>query len=289
MKILVTGATGKQGGVVIDHLLSGSFGDHEVYGLTRDLSAAAAQRLVDRGVHVVEGDLRDRDRMAALLEGIDGVFAVTTFFEDGPERETEQGITLADAAAEAGVSHFVYSSVSAADRAPLAHFQSKFAVEEHVTELGLPTTVIRPAYFMQNFEWLRDDIESGTLQLPLSPETVLHMVDATDIGLAVAMSFADPDSFLGETVELVGDAPTLAEVAVTFSEALAVPVEFVSIPLDEYREARGDELAAMYAWFDDGAYDTTLPDLSRFGLTPRTLVQYLAENDTWRPAPAPVE
>ncbi|WP_225316358.1 MULTISPECIES: NmrA/HSCARG family protein [Haloferax] len=179
MKILVTGATGQQGGAVIDHLLADESGQYEVYGLTRDLSSAAARSLVERGVHVVEGDLRDRDRMVTLLEGVDGVFCVTTFFEDGPEIETEQGVTVADAAAEVGVSHFVYASVSAADRAPLAHFQSKFAVEEHIRGLDLPATIIRPPYFMQNFEWLRGDIEAGTLQLPLSPDSVLHMVSPT--------------------------------------------------------------------------------------------------------------
>ncbi|WP_225316411.1 MULTISPECIES: hypothetical protein [Haloferax] len=108
------------------------------------------------------------------------------------------------------------------------------------------------------------------------------------MGQTVAAAFADPDRFVGETIDLVGDALTPTEIAATFADVLDIAVEFVSVPLDEYREQRGDEIADMYAWFDDGAYDATRPDLSRFGISLRTLAQHLADNDTWRPAPAPV-
>lgn len=289
MKILVTGATGQQGGAVIDHLLSGEFGQHEVYGLTRDLTDERAQELVSQGVHIVEGDMRDYDRMVSLLGGVDGVFCVTTFFEEGTDEELAQGLAVADAAAKTGIEHFVYSSVDGAERSPLAHFQSKFAVERRVRELDLPATIIRPGYFMQNFVWLASDIEQGQLSLPVSAETVFHLVDSDDIGRAAAAAFADPERFLGESFELVGDALTAAEIADRFADALGRPVEFVSIPSAEYREANEDELADLYAWLDSGAYTSARPDLSRFGLVPRTLAQHLEENDAWRPAPAPVE
>ncbi|WP_410766219.1 NmrA/HSCARG family protein [Haloferax sp. DFSO60] len=289
MKILVTGATGQQGGAVIDHLLSGEFGQHEVYGLTRDLTDNRAQDLVSRGVHIVEGDMRDYDRMVSLFEGVEGVFCVTTFFENGPDAELAQGVTVADAAADTGIGHFVYSSVDGAERSPLPHFQSKFAIEQRIRERDLPATVIRPGYFMQNFAWMAADIEDGTLSLPVSPDTVLHLVDSDDVGRAAAAAFADPERFLGESFELVGDALTLSEIAVTFSEALGHPVEFVQSPISAYRDSRGDELADMYQWFDAGAYSTHRPDLSRFGLVPRTLAQHIDENDAWRPAPAPVK
>ncbi|MFC7205193.1 NmrA/HSCARG family protein [Haloferax namakaokahaiae] len=288
MKILVTGATGQQGGAVIDHLLSGEFGEHEVYGLTRDLTDDRAQELVARGVHVVEGDMRDYDRMVSLISGVEGVFCVTTFFEDGPDAELAQGLAVVDAAADTGVSHLVYSSVDGAERSPLPHFQSKFAIERRIRERDLPATVVRPGYFMQNFAWLAADIEAGRLSLPVSPETVLHLVDSDDVGRAAAAAFADPARFLGESFELVGDALTLSEVATTFADALARPVEFEQTPSSAYREARGDEVADMYAWFDSGAYSPRRPDLSRFGLVPRTLAQHIDENDAWRPAPAPV-
>lgn len=284
MKILVTGATGQQGRAVVDALLSGEFGEHEVYGLTRDLTTERARSLVERGVHVVAGDMRDHDRMVTLLEGVEGVFCVTTPFETRPVTATEQGTTMVDAAAETGVSNFVYASVAGAERAPLPHFQSKFDVETHLRDSGLSATVVRPAYFMQNFARLRDDIEDGTLPLPLSPETTLHLADVDDIGRAAAAAFADPDRFLGETFELAGDALTVAAIANTFSDAVGHPVEVNPVDEAAYREQHGDTLADMYAWLESGGYDVPISDLSRFGLVPRTLSQYLGERDAQQPS-----
>ena len=214
-KILVTGATGTQGGSVVEHLLSGEYGEYDVYGLTRDASSERATALAARGVTVVEGEMTDAGRMAELCDGMDGVFCVTTFFEDGPAIETEQGITLADAASEAGVSHFVYSSVGAADRdTGLAHFESKYEVERHIADLGLPATVVRPVFFMQNFAYMfSEELQDGTLSMPLAEGVELGLVDADDIGRAVAMAFANPGRFVGQTFELGGDSLTLEEMA----------------------------------------------------------------------------
>ncbi|SEL05388.1 NmrA family NAD(P)-binding protein [Haloferax larsenii] len=285
MKVLVTGVLGHQGRAVIEHLRSGEFGRHEVYGLASDLSSPRARDLLDRGVHVVEGELHDRDRMRALLEGVDGVFCVTASAPD-PETETEQGRSVVDAAVDAGVSHVVYSSVSQVKGELPASAQPKFAVEEHVRDAGLPATIVRSPLFMQHFQRLSDDIAAGSLELPLSPETTLPLVDANDIGRAAAAAFADPDQFVGETIDLVGGVLTPPEIAETFSDALGVPVEFASITLGEYRERHGDEPADVYEWFEDSASEDVTPDLSAFGLVPQTLAQYLADTDTWRSAPA---
>ena len=286
MKVLVTGALGHQGRAVIEHLRSGEFGRHEVYGLASDLSSPRARDLLERGVHVVEGELHDRDRMHALLEGVDGVFCVTSS-AFGPETETEQGRSVVDAAVDAGVSHVVYSSVLQVNGDLPTSAQSKFAVEEHIRDAGLPATIVRSPLFMQHFQRLSDDIAAGTLELPLSPETTLPLVDANDIGRAAAAAFADPDRFVGETIDLVGDALTPSEIAETFSDALGVPVEFTPLTLGEYREWHGYELADMCAWYEDGTREWELPDLSAFGLVPQTLAQYLADvdTDTWRSTP----
>ncbi|ELZ88166.1 NmrA family protein [Haloferax elongans ATCC BAA-1513] len=286
MKVLVTGALGHQGRAVIEHLRSGEFGRHEVYGLASDLSSPRARNLLERGVHVVEGELHDRTRMRALLEGVDGVFCVTTSAFD-PGTETEQARSVVDAAVDAGVSHIVYSSVSQAKGNLPTSTQSKFAVEEHIRDAGLPATIVRSPLFMQHFRRLSDDTAAGSLELPLSPETTLPLVDANDIGRAAAAAFADPGQFVGATIDLVGDALTPPEIAETFSDALGVPVEFTPITLSEYREQHGDEPATVYEWFEDSVPEDVTPDLSAFGLVPQTLAQYLADvdTDTWRSTP----
>lgn len=275
--VLVAGATGTQGGAVVDHLLSGEYGEFEVYAMTRNPESAGASALAERGTHVVEGDLTDRETLVPLVEEVECVYCVTTFFEAGTDTEVEQGTNMAEAAAEAGVEQFVFSSVGGADRdTGLAHFESKHRIERRIEELGLPATIVRPVYFMQNFEGQREEIEGGTLAQPLAEGVSLEMVDADDIGRAVARAFSNPDEFVGETVELAGDDRTLEEMAAAFGEALDRDVEAVHVPLDAFREEMGDEFADMYAWFNEVGYDTDIPRIeSMYGVRPRPLPTYL--------------
>ena len=97
-------------------------------------------------------DLTDRASVDGLFDGVTGVFSVATPFEAGLDAEVAQGKTLGDAAKAAGVSHYVYSSVGGADRdSKVPHFESKWAIENHLRALGLPLTVVRPVYFFENF------------------------------------------------------------------------------------------------------------------------------------------
>src|ERR1700745_3370111 len=113
--VLVTGATGKQGGAVVEVLLTRG---HQVRALTRDSASPAAKRLHEQGVEIASGDFTDHDSLVCAARGVDAVYAMSTPYEQGAEKETAQGITITDAAKAAGVSHFVYSSVASANRAP---------------------------------------------------------------------------------------------------------------------------------------------------------------------------
>jgi uncharacterized protein YbjT (DUF2867 family) len=147
-RVLVVGATGNQGGAVIDGLLAMNADQFSVYGLTRDATSEKAQALADRGVTVVEGDLNDTESLRDAMDEIDAVFAVTNYFIAGFEGEIEQSTNLAEVAAESDVNHFVYSSVGGADRTTeVEHFLSKYRVEQRIAEMELPATVLRPVYF----------------------------------------------------------------------------------------------------------------------------------------------
>src|ERR687886_2667436 len=139
--ILVTGATGKQGGAVARSLLDRGF---RVRALTRDPQRPEAQALTEQGAEVVQGDMEDRSAIDRVLEGAYGVFSVQNFWETGYDREVRQGKTVAEAAKAAGVEHFVYSSVGSAHRQTgIPHFDSKWEVEEHIRQIGLPYTILR--------------------------------------------------------------------------------------------------------------------------------------------------
>lgn len=288
IKILVAGATGTQGGSVIDHLLSGDHGEFEVYGLTRDGESERAMALADRGVHVVTGEMTDVDRMREVCAGMDGVFCVTTPFEMGPEFEVQQGVSMADAADAEDVSHFVYSSVGAADEdSGIPHLESKWAIEQHVHDMDIPWTILRPVFFMQNLQWNAEEIADGRLSLPLEDGVELAMVHADDIGQAAARAFADPEAFAGATVNLTGDSLTLEEMAGTLSTVLDRSIEAVHLDLDDFRAERGEEFASMYAWFNAVGFDADLvPADADHGIQFHSFADYCADAEAYRPAPA---
>ena len=105
-----------------------------------------------------------------MLDGVHGVFSVQQFWESGVEGEVRQGVLLADAAKGAGVDHYAYSSVGSARRETgIPHFESRWEVEEHVRGSGVPYTVLRPVFFMQNWEIIGSD-PGGTFPQPIDPD-----------------------------------------------------------------------------------------------------------------------
>jgi uncharacterized protein YbjT (DUF2867 family) len=259
--ILVCGATGSQGGAVARSLLERGF---RVGALTRDPQKPEARALAEQGAEVVQGDMDDRSSVDRALEGAHGVFSVQNFWEAGYDREVRQGKTVADAAKAAGVEHFVYSSVGSAHRRTgIAHFDSKWEVEEHVRGLGLPHTVLRPVFFMQNWEMMREPILGGTLPQPLDPGELFQQVAVEDIGTFAAMAFEHPDAWIGREVEIAGDERTMPEIAEAFGRVAGRDVGYYQVPWEQFEEQMGEEYAVMYRWFNDVGYEADVEALRR--------------------------
>ena len=257
--ILVSGATGQQGGAVVRNLLERGFA---VRALTRDAEKAAARELGDLGSEVVSGDLEDRSSIDRVLDGVYGVFSVQQFWGIGVEGEVRQGVLLADAAKAAGIEHYVYSSVGSAHRETgIPHFDSKWEVEEHVRASGVPFTVLRPVFFMQNWEFMREPILGGTLPQPLTPGKPFQMIDAEDIGVFVAMAFEDPETWIGREVDIAGDELTMPEIAGTFSRVIGRNVDYFQVPWEGFEEQMGEEYTIMYRWFNDEGYEADIAAL----------------------------
>jgi len=259
--ILVSGATGQQGGAVARQLLERGFA---VRALTRDGDKPAARELAERGAEIVEGDLEDLPSVERALEGVRGVFSVQQFWEAGVEGEVRQGKALAEAAKAAGVEHIVYSSVGSAHRETgIPHFESKYEVEEHAREIGLPLTVLRPVFFMQNWEMMREPILGGTLPQPLDPDRPFQMIAVEDIGMFAAMAFEDPETWIGREVDLAGDEPTMPEIADTFSRVTGREIGYFQVPWDQFEEQMGEEYAVMYRWFNEVGYEADVAGLRK--------------------------
>ncbi|WP_440769280.1 NmrA/HSCARG family protein [Natronorubrum sp. DTA28] len=278
--VLVTGATGNQGGSVVEHLLESST-EFDVYGLTRDASGDRAQELSEQGVSMVEGDLNDKDSLAPHVAEVDAVFAVTNFWTEGYEQQVQQGKNIAEVASEEGVDQFVFSGVGSHEKdTGVPHFDSAEEIDQHAQELDLPLTVLQPVFFFQNFEAFAEDVvEDGQIALPLEEGVSLQMIDVDDVGHAAAVAFENPDEFVGEHVELAGDELTLAETADVLSEVTGQDVEPVHVPIEDAYESFGEEFTVMCEWFNEVGYSADIPALEeQFGFEFTDLESYLRAN-----------
>lgn len=272
--ILVTGATGRQGGAVARRLLRQG---HQVRALTRDPAKHAAKSLAAAGAEVVAGDMDDRNSLDAALADARAVFSVQNFWEAGYEAEVRQGLNLTDAAVAAGVEHLVYSGVASADRnTGIPHFESKWEVEQHVRSSGVPWTVLRPAAFMDDWELEREAIfRDGVIALPLEPKALYRQVAVEDIAAFAVMALEGPKTWIGRVTAIAGDDPTPVEVADTFSRVTGRPVRYERMSWDDCRQQMGEELTVMFRYFNDVGMDADPYTLRRWHAELLTLEQYL--------------
>jgi uncharacterized protein YbjT (DUF2867 family) len=282
--ILVLGATGRQGGAVARELLSRH---REVWALTRSPASPAAQVLAERGARLVGGDLDDAASIRTAMSGAAAVFSVQTHLTPaGVEGEVRQGKAVAEAAREAGITQLVYSSVDGAERrSGIPHFESRWEVEQHLQALEVPTTVLRPTAFMDNFATVqRPQTVDGKLlvRLALRPNKPLQMVATADIGVFAADAFERPEQHIGQAIALAGDELTGPQIAKLLQEAAAMPARFEQQPLEEIR-GFSEDLALMSEWLNDFGYQADIAALRQRHPELRTLRSWLNET-AWQPS-----
>ena len=271
--VLVTGATGTQGGAVARELIDRGYA---VRGLTRNPDSERATALSELGIDVVKGDFDDAASLNAAMEGVYGVFAVTNYWEHGFDREVAHGKGLIDAAQKAAIKHFIFTSVAGADGGTgLSHFDSKAEIEVYLVNSGLDHTILRPVEFLDNLRYARDDIMSGHFVDPRDASKSHQWIAARDIGFFVGEAFDYPDIWVGAAENIAGVQMTLAEFVAALSEVTGVDVQYGQIDWDDYQIAQGAELTEMVRWFDNEGYSVDVAGLrSRYpGLT--TLRDYL--------------
>jgi uncharacterized protein YbjT (DUF2867 family) len=276
--ILVTGATGQQGGAVARELLAHGY---SIKAMTRKPESDAARELAGRGAGIVRADYDDPASLKSVLKNVWGVFAVQNTWEAGVVKEEEQGKRFAELAKQAGVQLFVYSSVGSAHRATgIPHFDNKWRVEETVRSLGFRYhVVLRPVFFMENFlsPWFRPGIEEGKLIVALAPGTPLQMIALADIGKYGYWALTNYEKLTGRAIDIASDAQTMPETAEILSRAAGRKIEFVRAPIEEVRKASMD-YALMLEWFDRVGYDVDIQATSHeAGVSPTSLNDWAAK------------
>ena len=271
--VLITGATGKQGGATARELAGRGF---KLRAMTRNPGSDAAKAVASAtGAEIVHGDLNDAASLKSALQGAWGVFAMQNTWEAGVEGEEEQGKRLAMLAREAGVQHYVYTSVGSAHRKTgIPHFDNKYRIEDTIRAAGFPSYVIfRPVFFMENLTspWF---LNGDTIYAAMRPDLKLQMIAVEDIGKYVARGFTHADTLNRREIDLAADDVTMPDVAMALSNGLGRNISFVQIPISEVRK-NSDDFATMLEWFDRVGYDVDIPSLEReFGIKGTRLVEW---------------
>jgi uncharacterized protein YbjT (DUF2867 family) len=273
--ILVTGATGQQGGAVARELLAKG---RTVRAMTRKPESGAAKALAKLGAQIVVGDLDDVASLERALDGAWGVFGLQNTWEAGVEREEEQGKRLVDVARKKGITHYVYSSVGSAHRKTgIPHFDNKWRVEERLRAAGFPShVVLRPVFLMENWTspWFYPAIQEGRLAVALKPSTALQMIAVADVGRYGAWAFEKHEELNGRAIDIAGDQKTMPETARILSEASGRTVRFTPVPIEEVRK-QSEDFALMLEWFDRGGYEADVKATSsESGVEPTSLSQW---------------
>ncbi len=263
--ILVTGATGKQGGAVIDNLLAADNGSSlHIIAVTRDTTTSTAQKLASvPNVTVISGDMSDPDVIFQKAGAVWGVFSV----QINSDAEERQGKAMVDAAVLHGVQHFVYSSAdrggperSEVNPTNVKNLAAKFNIEKHLQQRAekspqqLTYTILRPVTFFDN---LTADIHGKGFARMWEQlgEKKLQFVSTKDIGWFAAQSLLHPERYQNSALALVGDELTQPEADVIFRQVIGSTMPMLPCPIaSAVKMALKDTVGDMFKWFKHDGY-----------------------------------
>lgn len=261
--VLVTGGTGNQGGATVTHLLSAN--RVRVRVLTRNPDSPKAKLLAAQGVELVRGDLNDADFLKAALSGVSAVFSVQNFMDKGGvEAEEQRGKALADAVKAAIGPHLVYTSAEGVERASgVRHYESKWRIEQHIRQLGLPATIIRPVAFMDSFATssFRRGMALGLFRTALGTTKRIKLVATSDIGWFAARALEDPTRFSGRVIPLAGDELSIPEIIETYKKVTGRTPWIAPIPRFLPGLIMPKEIASMLKWIGEHGFKANINEL----------------------------
>ncbi|TVY83967.1 Nitrogen metabolite repression protein nmr [Lachnellula suecica] len=274
-RLLITGATGKQGGALIEALRARSapFG---ILALTRNASSSGAKALAAKpNVTVVEGNIKTPATIFESYKPIYGVFCVTALTPGKENDEEAQAIPLIDAAIKNGVEHFVFTSVErggddASEKNPtnIPHFASKHRIEKYMKEQiaakgsKMEWTILRPVAFMDNLtpNFMGKGFASMWAGVGDKP---LQLISCRDIGVFGARAFIDPEAYKGRAISLAGDALTLQQGKEVFKDAVGYPMPETFGFVGSGIKFMSKEMGTMFQWFKDVGYGVDIPALRK--------------------------
>ena len=285
--LTVFGATGQQGGSVVQYVINDPelSKQYKVRGITRDLTKPAAQALRQKGVEVVKADSDDKVSLKQAMQGAHTVFGVTATIYDEKlkERELAQGKAMVDAAVDAGVQYYIFSTLSNAGKISkgqlqkLDHFDVKAEIEDYIRTQPIKSAFFAPGSFMQNFGHFMGPRPAGDGTYAIAhfvkPETKLPLIDTVDdTGKYVGTILAEPEKYEGKVFSASTRLYSYSEIVETMSKASGKTVNYKQLPLNVWKSflpaESADYLVDMFLWIQDYGY---------YGPQTEELVQWTAK------------
>jgi uncharacterized protein YbjT (DUF2867 family) len=272
--IVVTGATGAQGGGLVRAILGDTGKRFAVRAITRDPQSDKAKALQKLGAETVKADLDDPASVKRAFEGAYGAFCVTNFWEHfSPERELTQATNMAEAAKACGLEHVIWSTLEdtrkwiplSDDRMPtlmgrykVPHFDAKGEANREFTRRSVPTTFLLTSFYWDNFIHFGMGPQRGpdgalAIILPIGDER-LPGIASDDIGRCAYGIFLKGADYIGKTVGIAGEHLSGDEMAAALSKALGTVVRYDAVEPDVYRGfdfPGAEDLGNMYQFNRD--------------------------------------
>jgi uncharacterized protein YbjT (DUF2867 family) len=248
--VLVTGGTGSQGGGAVTHLLAAK--KVRVRVLTRNLESPKAKRLGARGVELVNGDFEDVASLRRALAGVSAAFSAA---------EELNGKRFADAVKASGGPHLVYSSAEGVERkSRLGHYESKWAIEQHIRDLELPATILRPVGFMDTLgvPAMQRGLFLGMFRANRGVSHRVQFVATYDIGWFAARALEEPERYAGRVIPLAGDELNVADIIRTFRTVIGHKPWVAPIPTFVARMMMPKEFADMFRWIREKGFEADI-------------------------------
>jgi uncharacterized protein YbjT (DUF2867 family) len=252
--IVVTGATGLQGGAVARKLLADGW---RVRALTRRPSSPKARALAERGAEIVQGNTANPASLKPVFVGAYGVYSVQNTYLSGPEGEIQQGKIVADAAQAAGVQHLVYGSAGVGPvQTGVPSWDAKRVVEAHMKGLGLSLTILRPTAFMELMTDPKFFPHVSTWQVMpavLGSNRPVVWLCTADLAEIAARAFAEPERYVGRDLALASDVQTLDQCRRVYAEEMGRQPSRFPLPTWLFRRFGlvGEDLSHMWTWLRD--------------------------------------
>ncbi|HEX4025317.1 MAG TPA: NmrA/HSCARG family protein [Steroidobacteraceae bacterium] len=303
--IAVVGATGSQGGGLVNAILDDPNGGFQVRAITRDVNSDKAKALAKRGAEVVAGDLDDEASLKRAFTGAYGAFCVTFFWNHfSPDKEQANAKTLANAAKQAGVKHVIWSTLEDTRKlVPLSdnrmptlqgkykcpHFDAKGESDHIFTDLGLPVTFLQTTFYWDNMIYFGMGPKKGQdgvlgITFPMGDKR-MSGIAAEDIGKVAYGIFKKGPEYIGKTVAIAGEHLTGKQMAASLSNAFGKEVRYNEVSPDAYRKfgfPGAEDLGNMFQYYRDfeaqfvGARDLKVARALNPSL--QTFDQWLAKN-----------